>query len=94
MKRNEQRKNIRFSSFHGYTGRCIRSVISPTLPLLLSWELYYLVFTLRSFLDFCYSRSFKRKKRTVQEKGSNSLILVLGYWKVSPPHVRKVVIGL
>jgi hypothetical protein len=40
--RHELKENIRFSSFHGYTGRCIRSV-SPTLPLLLSWELYYLV---------------------------------------------------
>jgi hypothetical protein len=46
-------------------------------------------FTLRSFLDFCYSRYpfVKRKKRTVPREGSNPYSR---FWllKVSPPMYR------
>jgi hypothetical protein len=47
---------------------CIRSV-SPTLPLLLSWELYYL-FYIAFIPDFCYSRYplLKRKKNGSRRK--------------------------
>jgi hypothetical protein len=71
------------------------AVLGPslTLPLLLSWELYYLV--LHSFPDFCYIRYpfVKRKKRTVPEKEATPLF---SFWAIESKSsmYRKVVIGL
>jgi hypothetical protein len=74
------------------------AVLGPSLALLYLYfypENYTTLFYIAFIPDFCYSRyPFVKKKERFQEKGSNSLLLVLGYWKVSPPMYRKVVIGL